>query len=255
MEEIGKVFIIDFQKMVGINYMFKKFTIAIIILTIAIFAFVYNMGGKIPGTIQKTVVATVGNEKITKDDLDKEISKYDDQLKKQLGADYSTNNNVKEQLMQMKQQYLNEMVTGKIMLIKAAELNVKPSDENINKQIDNQIGQIKARYAEKGQYESVLQKGGMTEETLKESIKKQIITNLMHNYMINDVLITEDEVLTYYNENKASEFSEGDEITPLEQVKDQIKASLLQQKQKETYDSKIQEWKVELKAKIYEDKL
>lgn len=235
--------------------MLKKFTIRIVIFAIAIFAFVYNMGEKLPGTIQKTVVATVGNEKITKEDFNKEISKYDDQLKKQLGEDYLTDNNVKEQLIQMKQKYLDEMIIGKVILIKAADLNVKPSDEDINKQIDNQIGQIKARYSEKGQYESVLQKGGMTEEALKESIKAQIITNLMHNYMIKDVIITDDDVLTYYNQNKASEFSEGGEITPLNQVKDQIKASLLQQKQKETYDSKIEEWKTELKVKIYEDKL
>ena len=233
----------------------KKIIIVIAISTIAVFAFVCNMGRKIPEAIQKTVVATVGNEKITKDDFDKEFSKYDDQLKKQLGDDYATNNKVKEQLIQIKQKRLDEMVTGKIMLMKATELNIKSSDDDLNKQIDQQMRQIKARYSQKGQFESVLQKSGMTEDALKESIRTQIITNLMHNYMVKDVTITDDDVLTYYNENKDSKFSEGEEITPLDQVKDQIKASLLQEKQKETYDSKLEEWKMELKVKIYEDKL
>ena len=45
--------------------------------------------------IQKTVLATVGDEKITKDDFDKEMSKYDAQLKQQYGNDYATNDKLK----------------------------------------------------------------------------------------------------------------------------------------------------------------
>ena len=45
------------------------------------------------------------------------------------------------------------------------------------------------------------------------------------------------------------------EVTPLDEVKDQIKATLLQQKQEDTFNSKIEEWKTELNVKTYEDKL
>ena len=64
------------------------------------------------------------------------------------------------------------MVTEKILLQKATELNLKPSDDDINKQIDDQINQIKAQYPEEGQFESVLQQNGFTEDELKESIKE-----------------------------------------------------------------------------------
>src|SRR5471030_1905756 len=54
--------------------------------------------------IQETVLATVGDEKITKEDFDKQMNKYDAQLKKQYGNDYATNNKVKDQIAKIKKQ-------------------------------------------------------------------------------------------------------------------------------------------------------
>ena len=64
------------------------------------------------------------------------------------------------------------MVTEKILLKKATELNLKPSDDDINKQIDDTINQYKTQYSEEGQFESILKQNGITEDELKESIKK-----------------------------------------------------------------------------------
>jgi foldase protein PrsA len=47
----------------------------------------------------------------------------------------------------------------------------------------------------------------------------------------------------------------GAEVTPLDQVKDEIKSTVLQQKQKDTFNAKIAEWKTDLKVKTNEDKL
>ncbi|OOM77303.1 foldase protein PrsA [Clostridium puniceum] len=233
----------------------KKIIVAISILIITVLTIRCNIIEKTPEVMQKTVIATVGKEKITKEDFDKEISKYDAQLKKQFGDDYETNDEVKDELKQMKEKRLDDMINGKILLIKATQLNIKPSDDDINKQIDQQMKQINARYAQKEQFESALQQSGMTEDTLKESMKTQIITNVIQNYMVKDVTVTDDEVQVYYNENKDSKFSLDAEVTPLDQVKDQIKSLLLKQKQGVTYNSKLQEWKTDLKVKIYEDKL
>ena len=53
----------------------KKIIATVAILTIAVSAMGCKMIEKTPEAIQKTVLATVGNEKITKGDLDKQISK------------------------------------------------------------------------------------------------------------------------------------------------------------------------------------
>ena len=340
----------------------KKIIATIAILTIAVSAMGCKMIEKTPEAIQKTVLATVGNEKITKGDFDKEMSKYDAQLKQQYGDDYATNDKVKDQITKVKKQQLDSMVTEKILLQKATELNLKPSDDDINKQIDDQINQYKTQYPAEGQWESVLQQNGITEDELKESLKKQIITTAVQQDMLKDITVTDDDVQTYYDENKDTKYSvgagatvahiliaekasdgsidydaslqkanslkaqidagadfatiakanstdtgtkdkggslgfvaynstqlvpefvagfkdlkEGEvsqpvksqfgyhiikatglksaEVTPLDKVKDEIKATLLKQKQGTTFNDKIAEWKTDLKVKTNEDKL
>ena len=46
-----------------------------------------------------------------------------------------------------------------------------------------------------------------------------------------------------------------EKVTSLDEVKDTIKSTLLSEKQKETYNSTLEEWKKELNVKLYEDKL
>jgi foldase protein PrsA len=328
----------------------KKLIATIAILTIAVSAMGCKMIEKTPEAIQKTVLATVGNEKITKGDFDKEMSKSDAQLKQQLGNDYATNDKVKDQLTKMKKQQLDNMVTKKILLQEATKLNLKPSDDDINKQIDDQVNKIKAQYPEEGQFASALEQNGLTEDQLKEALKNQIITNAVQDDIVKDVAVTDDDIQTYYDTNKDAKYSvgagatvahilvadeetakslkakldagadfatlakenstdpgskdkggslgfvpynstqlvpefvagfkdlkEGEvsqpvksqfgyhiikatglkqaEVTPLDKVKDEIKAAVLQQKQSDTFTNKIAGWKTELKVKTYEDKI
>jgi glucan-binding YG repeat protein len=65
--------------------------------------------------IQEVILAIIGDEKITKEDFDKEMIKYDAQLKQQYGNDYTTNSNVKDQITKIKKQQLDTMITEKIL--------------------------------------------------------------------------------------------------------------------------------------------
>lgn len=325
----------------------KKIIAAVAILTIAVSAMGCKMIEKTPEAIQKTVLATVGNEKITKGDLDKQIAA---QLKQQFGDDYATNTKVQQQVKQAKQQGLNNLVTQSILLQKATELNLKPSDEDINKQVDEQITQIKSQYTQEGQFEDALKQANLTEDQLKDEFKKQVIMNAVQQDIVKDITVTDEDIQTYYDENKDKQFSvgaganvahilvdsedtakslkakldagadfatlakenskdtgtaakggslgfvpynstqyvaefvegfknlkEGEvsqpvksqygyhiikatglkaaTVTPLDQVKDQIKSTLTQQKQSQTFNAKIEEWKTALKVKTYDDQL
>jgi len=328
----------------------KKLIATIAILTIAVSAMGCKMIEKTPEAIQKTVLATVGDQKITKGDLDKEMAKYTAQLKQQYGDDYATNDKVKDQITKIKQQQLDSLVTEKILLKEATDLNLKPSDDDINKQIDDTINQYKAQYPEEGQFESVLEQNGLTEDELKEAIKTKTITDAVQKDMLKDVTVTDEDIQTYYDENKDTKYSvgagatvahilvadeetakslkakldagadfatlakenstdtgtkdkggslgfvaynstqlvpefidgfknlkegevsepvksqygyhvikatglKGAEVTPLDQVKDEIKSTLLQQKQKDAFNAKVDEWKTALKVKTYEDRI
>jgi foldase protein PrsA len=325
----------------------KKIIAAVAILTIAASAMGCKMIEKTPEAIQKTVLATVGNEKITKGDLEKQIAA---QLKQQFGDDYATNTKVQQQVKQAKQQGLTSLVNQNVILQKATELNLKPSDDDINSKVDETINGYKTQYPQEGQFEDALKQAGLTEDELKDSIKKQVIMSAVQEDVLKDVTVTDEDVQTYYDENKDKQFSvgaganvahilvdsedtakslkakldagadfatlakenskdtgtatkggslgfvpynstqyvaefvegfknlkEGEvsqpvksqygyhlikatglkaaTITPLDQVKDQIKSTLLQQKQNEAFSAKVEEWKTSLKVKTYEDQL
>lgn len=339
----------------------KKLIAAIAIAMIAVSAMGCKMIEKTPEAIQKTVIATVGNESITKGDLDKRLTSYIAQLKQQYGADYESNSKAKDQLKQAKQQMLNGLVTQKVLLQKATELNLKPSDDEINSQIDKQINDFKAQYPEEGKWESALQENGFTEDEYRKLVQDDIIAEAVQKDMVKDVAVTDDDAQAYYDQNKDSKFStpgdidydksltdanalkakidsgedfselaksnsadtgskanggdlgfveynstnmvkefmdgfknlkEGEvsqpvksqfgyhiikvtgvtdkganvahilvtdrkdsKVTPFDQVKDQVKQSLLQQKQQDTFSSTLDQWKKDLKVKTYEDKL
>lgn len=340
----------------------KKFIASIAVLAIAASAMGCKMVEKTPEAIQNTVLATVGSEKITKGDLDKKMEPTIAQVKQQHGEDYANNSQVKAQLDQAKKQALDNMVTEKVLLQEADKLGLKPSDDDLNKKIDDRISQIKTQYPGEGQFESLLQANNLTEDQLRDLLKTDVITAAVQDDVVKDVTVTDDDVQTYYNENKDSkytvgagatishiliaekasdgsvdfdasltkanaikakldagadfaalakessadtgskdqggnlgfqaydtkqlvpEFVEGyknlkegevsapvksqygyhiikatglkdSQVTSLDQVKDQIKSSLLQQKQGDAVSAKIKEWKDELKVKTYEDRL
>lgn len=337
----------------------KKFIAVIAIAAISATAMGCKMIEKTPEAIQKTVLATVGNETITKGDLDKEIGA---QLKQQFGDDYETNSKVADQVKQAKQQGLNNLVTEKILLQEADKLGLKPSDDELNSKVDDTINQYKAQYSEEGQWESVLEQNGLTEDQLRDLIKNSNIEQAVQQDIVKDVTVTDDDAQAEYDKNKDSQYSTGAganaahiliaekasdgsidydaslakandikaqldagadfatlakedsadtgskdnggslgfvpynstqlvaefmdgfknlkegeisapvksqfgyhiikatglkdaQVTPFDQVKDQIKSTLLQQKQGDAFNSKIAEWKTDLKVKTYEDKL
>lgn len=340
----------------------KKIIATVAICTMAVSVMGCKMIEKTPEAIQNTVLAKVGNEKITKGEIDKELKQYTDALQQQYGNDYASNEQIAEQLKQTKQQYLTAMVNEKLMLQQAEALNLKPSDEEIDKEVDDIINQYKTQYSGDGQYEQLLETNGFTEDSFKEYQRKQSIARYVYNDIIKDVTVSDDDIQNYYNENKDTQYSvgagatvahilvadkaedgsvdfdksletanalkakidagadfaevakensvdtgtatnggslgfipynstqyvtefmdgfknlkEGEvsqpvksnygyhiikatglkeaEVTPLDDVKDQIKNTLEQQKQGEAFDAKIAEWKNSIKVTVYEDRL
>ena len=339
----------------------KKLIAAVAIFTLSISVMGCKMIEKTPEAIQKTVYATVGDEKITKADMDEEMKATIDQLKQQYGDDYANNEKIKDQLKQMKVQYLNAMVNEKLMLKNAESVGVTPTDDELNEYADKQIEQLKQAYPDDAQLQQVLEANGFTEDSYKDYAKKQYKLQKVQEAITADVEVTDDDAKAYYDENKDSQYTVGaganaahiliaekgsdgnidfdaslakanevkakldagadfaqlaseygtdgtkdkggdlgfvaynqanydqdflagfkqlsegqisdpiksqfgyhiikatgikDEVvTPFDDVKEQIKSQLLQQKQSEAFNTKISEWKDASRVKTYEDKL
>lgn len=339
----------------------KKLIAVAALCALAVSVMGCKMIEKTPEAIQKTVYATVGDEKITKADMDEEMKATIDQLKQKYGDDYENNDKIKDQLKQMKIQYLNAMVNEKLMLQNAASLGVEPTDDELNTYADERMEELKQAYPDDDQLQQALEANGFTEDSYREYSKKQCILQKVQEAMLADTEVTDEDAQAYYDENKDSQYVTGaganaahiliaeknddgdidfdasltkanevkakldsgadfaelaaeygtdgtkdkggdlgfveydqanydqdfldgfkqltegqisdpvksqfgyhiikatglkDEVvTPFDDVKDQIKQQLLQQKQSEAFNAKIEEWKNAAKVKTYEDRL
>ncbi|WP_125154112.1 peptidylprolyl isomerase [Clostridium rectalis] len=181
----------------------KKLVASTLISILAMSAVGCSMIEKTPEAINKSVVAKVGNEKITRGELDTNpmLTEQISKIKQQYGENYDKNTEVKDQLLQYKKQVLDQMITEKILLSKAKELKVDESkiNEELTKTIDNIIKQN--FNGDKAKYSEEIKKMGVDENTLKEFYKTQLIANEVQKTVTKDVKIDDAKALKYYNDN------------------------------------------------------
>lgn len=159
---------------------------------------------KTPEAIKNTVLAKVGDVKITKGDVDEIADPY----LQQYGTDYDTNESLKEQVKALRTQALNLLVEEQIMIKKAEEFGVTPTQEEIDTEVNEYIESMKETYGGEESFNSALEEAGMTLEEyttkLTENIKSQIVTEKVTDELFKDINVTDDEIKTYYDENKDS---------------------------------------------------
>ena len=313
----------------------------------------------------KTVLAKIGDKKITKDDVDEALKSYLDQYKQQYGDDFESNESLKDTLKNMRKQELQMLVENEVLMQSKDDLGVNPTDEEIQKEVDEKLDQCKQSFSTDDEYNTALEQAGYTEDSFVDMLKERCLINKIIEAMFSDLEVTDDEIETYYNDNKdqyiskpgadvthllfqpekdeqgnvvaggeeaakaladkarekavagtslkdlstsdefkdkckyedlgrvafensgmVQEFEDAFKVLPANQVsevvktsfgyhiiyntavyqteeqqplddklKEDIKATLLNQKQQEEYDSKIEELKEKVKAKVYEDRL
>ncbi|MBZ2174414.1 peptidylprolyl isomerase [Schnuerera sp. xch1] len=127
-----------------------------------------------------SVVASVGGEQITKDDL------YD-LLVKQYG-----------------QQGVNTLVTNKIIELEAKKQKIVIKDEEIQKETDTMIESLGGKES----FDMALEYSGLTLEDLQDNIKTELYRKKL---LEPEIKITEEEMKNYFKQNKDS-FNQQEQV-------------------------------------------
>jgi len=142
-------------------------------------------------------IAEVNESGITSDQLQKTflnaISRYDDKTLSSL--DQSA-------IVSFKKNILNQLIDYELFYQQAQKEKVKISNDEINLEIDK----IKDNFSSPEEFNEALKANNITLTQLKEDIKRQLMINSILEETKNQVTITDDELLEYYNENKESFF-------------------------------------------------
>lgn len=165
-----------------------------------------SMIEKTPEAIQKTVVAKVGDKKITKGDVDSHfgVKRYLDQFKQQYGENFDQNPQVKEQLKQIKIQAANMIASQEALKQEAEKLKLVPNDEELKKEISKKTEEFKKEQHikdDKG-LNQALSMSGLTKEDFEKILKDKIIIEKLENALTKNVTVNDKEIQEYYNMNK-----------------------------------------------------
>jgi foldase protein PrsA len=181
----------------------KKLVSSVLISVFVLSVTGCNMIEKTPEAIANSTVAQINNEKITRGELDNspEMFQLIAQFKAQYGDNYTTNTDAMTAFKTQKGQLLDQMITERLVLQKAKELNIGQDEKAVQTEVDAQYAEAKKNYTSETEFTSALTSSGYTETSLKAHFKNEIIINKVVDYITKDVTVTDKAVQDYYNAN------------------------------------------------------
>lgn len=161
------------------------FTIVLAAVVILIFAYlIWNNGNLLPKSQQKaeTVIALVNGEKITQEELDKRYSSL----------------SAIEQSVITKDDMLQRLIDGKLLLQEAGNQGITVSDAELNEQ----MLVIRQQFPSEDALNEFLKERNFTKEEMEKQVKNQLLINKLIQQALSDINVSDKEILDFYNENK-----------------------------------------------------
>jgi len=163
----------------------KVFLVLIVMIAAPIYA----------ANVVEEIVARVGNEIITKSDLDREQQRLYEELSRRFQGQ-----ELDDQYSQQKKMLLEFIVNQKLLEQRAAELHLDVSDD-VNAALKRLREESNIPNDEA--LEAALRQEGSTIKELREDFRRRIIQQrILWNYVQGKVNITEDEIKNYYEQHK-----------------------------------------------------
>ena len=203
----------------------------------------------------REVIGTVNGTKIYRDDFEREVYSLKNQLKEinqqkiqQLSQVGVSADNIKDVPDNIINEYVLQLIINKeVLLSSAKELGIKISNATVNQDFESYQKQSKLGRKEFAQY---LTSVGYNISSFKKSIKDQKTIEKMREKLFSNDKITDEEIKKAYERNKYTQAFENQEF---EDVKDQIKENMTQDKDIMILNSYLA--KAKQKAKIqFKDK-
>jgi len=138
---------------------------------------------------------------------------------------------------QLKDQTIESLINQELLKQDVEEKGEKVPEE----EIDEQIEEMKSQGEE--QYEALLEQNGLTEETLRDEVAFMLKFEKYAEAEFTDIEPTDEEAEELYDQLKAQGQGQDQELPEFEEIKDQIKAQIEQDKTNEQAQERVDELK------------
>ena len=153
------------------------------------------------GTVVEEIVARVGNEIITKRELDEQYERLREELARRMKGE-----ELEKRFAEQKGVLLEMMVNQKLLEQRAKEMDI-----SVDEEVDAAIKRLREEnnIPDDAALEKALRSEGSSMAELRSDFRKRIIQQkVLWNYVQGKVNITEEEIKNYYEKNKGTIMSE-----------------------------------------------
>lgn len=176
-----------------------------------------NMISKTEAGVKKSPVAKFDNETITKGQLDERMAGLQQSFIQQYGKDYLKNSDAKTQYVTQEKSMLDNMITEKILLKKADELKVMPTDEKEKTDLINKkMEELKKAYTE-DQIKQAGFSGGYNDAKFKDYVKDLTVMDKVYENITKDIKVDDAKAQDYYTKNQ-SQYTEKPNMIKLAHI-------------------------------------
>ena len=144
---------------------------------------------------------------------------------------------------------LRQMIDTRLLVQKAIEEEIEVDKAAVEEQVEGRLDQIMEQnqltLAEMGE---ILEQQGSSLDEYRErlgvSFREQLMVNGLHEKVIQDLAVSDEEIASYYEEHGDEFAGEDGSIPPLTEVQDQIREKLLAKVKADTWEawfSKVRE--------------
>ena len=175
------------------------------------------------------IIARVNGKDVTRGELEAIKS----QIASGQGTDSSSLN--EEDQKKLEEQALNALVSDTLIRQAVEKSGITASEEDI----ENQIKAIKAQFENEEKYQEKLSEQSTSEEQIRSQVAESLAMQayLEQNLDLDSATVSEEEIKSLYE----GQANNSEDLPPLEQVQDQIKSFILQQKQQELLSKHVEE--------------
>ncbi|MEN8113312.1 MAG: SurA N-terminal domain-containing protein [Actinomycetota bacterium] len=112
---------------------------------------------------------------------------------------------------------LQSLVDDVIMNREAEELGLDPSDKEVAAELDS----LRSRFSSSDEWKQFLEDSGMNEDEIERRILLQMIGARVYNAVTGDIVVTDDDLLAYYEDHE-DDFTVNGEVRAFLEVRSSI---------------------------------
>lgn len=196
--------------------------------------------GLMVGCGGKEAVAVVNGEEVAMEEFERQLDQFKANYEQQ-GLPFPEGEN----LAQLKQQIVDQLVSKTLLVQEADSRGITATEEEIQSQYEETV----KGFPDEKAFEQALEDQGLSQEDLEGLIADSIKIENLLDPVVEKAEVdapTEDELHKLYDQ-----YSQEQELPPFEDVKDQLEAELLNQRQNEVVQDFIQELKAESTIEVF----